>query len=621
MGCCDNHEHNEKSSKKTLILNIIGVVLFVITIILEINNFQNYIYFYILSYLLIGYDILINAIKKLFKKDMFDENLLMTIATIGALCIGDYTEAVAVLLFYKVGEFLQDRAVDKSKEKIEKVLGLKSEYANLKENDIVTIVSPEVLKIGDVIVIKNGERVSIDGRVILGSTNVDMSVLTGESKPKTINNGDEILSGSINLGNVIEVEVLKTYDKSTVSEIINLIKDGAEKKSETEKFITKFSKVYTPIVVIIALLIAILLPVITNLDLIQSIERALIFLVISCPCALVISVPLGFFVGIGECSKKGILVKGSNYLDILSSSKTIVFDKTGTLTEGSFNISEINSLNSKYTEEEILKYVAEAESYSNHYIAKSIIKEYGKEIDKKNITNYSEIAGCGIMCSINKNNVLVGNSKLFKNNNIIFEDKNEVGTIVYLAINNEYIGNIVISDKIKESSFNIHSNLIKLGIENIVMLTGDKKSIAEKVASDIKFSKVYSELLPQDKFKILRNLKENDENIVYIGDGINDAPCIAEAAVGIGMGRGSDIAIETSDIVFMSDDSSKIVNAIRIAKDTKKVVIQNITFALLIKIIFLTLSIFGITTMWEAVFADVGVSLLVVINSMKIIKK
>ncbi len=613
----------EKINKEInlVFLDVIGIIVFLMAYFIPGIKFNLKIGMYIVSYALIGFDIFKKAIKHLFRKDMFDENLLMTIATIGALCIGEYIEGVAVLLLYKIGEYLQDKAVDTSKEKIKSAIDIRAKYANVIKNGKVEKVDPETLKIGDIVVVKNGEKIPTDGVISKGNTRLDTSSLTGESIPKDVAENDEVLSGMINLGEVIEIKVTKAFEDSTASKILDLIENARESKSKTENFITKFSKIYTPTVIVIAILIAMSFPSIFGIGFADSLNRALIFLVVSCPCALVISVPLGFFVGMGSCSKKGILIKGSNYLDALSSVDTVAFDKTGTLTKGVFKITKINN-KSDMSDDEILEYLALCESYSNHYIAKSILTSYGKEIDKERIKEHSEIAGHGIKAVIDGKAVLVGNKSLMDNQNIKVDVEDTVGTVIYIAIDKKYSGNVVLSDELKDNVLELSNNLKRIcGIKNTVLLTGDKENVAKKVAEKIKFNNVYGELLPQDKVEIVEKLKQGTKKkVAFVGDGINDSPVLACADVGISMGNGSDIAIDTSDIVLMTDEPHKLVECIKISKKTKSVVIQNIVFALSIKVIVLVLSAMGISTMWEAIFADVGVSLLAIFNSIRIFK-
>ncbi|CDC80889.1 cadmium-exporting ATPase [Clostridium sp. CAG:465] len=613
----------EKINKEInlVFLDVIGIIVFLMAYFIPGIKFNLKIGMYIVSYALIGFDIFKKAIKHLFRKDMFDENLLMTIATIGALCIGEYIEGVAVLLLYKIGEYLQDKAVDTSKEKIKNAIDIRAKYANVIKNGKVEKVDPETLKIGDIVVAKNGEKIPTDGVISKGNTRLDTSSLTGESIPKDVAENDEVLSGMINLGEVIEIKVTKAFEDSTASKILDLIENARESKSKTENFITKFSKIYTPTVIVIAILIAMSFPSIFGIGFDDSLNRALIFLVVSCPCALVISVPLGFFVGMGNCSKKGILIKGSNYLDALSSVDTVAFDKTGTLTKGVFKITKINN-KSDMSDDEILEYLALCESYSNHYIAKSILASYGKEIDKERINEHSEIAGHGIKAVIDGKEVLAGNKSLMDSQNIKVDVEDTVGTVIYIAIDKKYSGNVVLSDELKDNVLELSNNLKRIcGIKNTVLLTGDKENVAKKVAEEIKFNNVYGELLPQDKVEIVEKLKQGTKKkVAFVGDGINDSPVLASADVGISMGNGSDIAIDTSDIVLMTDEPHKLVECIKISKRTKSVVIQNIVFALSIKVIVLLLSAMGISTMWEAIFADVGVSLLAIFNSIRIFK-
>lgn len=613
----------EKINKEInlVFLDVIGIIVFLMAYFIPGIKFNLKIGMYIVSYALIGFDIFKKAIKHLFRKDMFDENLLMTIATIGALCIGEYIEGVAVLLLYKIGEYLQDKAVDTSKEKIKSAIDIRAKYANVIKNGKVEKVDPETLKIGDIVVVKNGEKIPTDGVISKGNTRLDTSSLTGESIPKDVAENDEVLSGMINLGEVIEIKVTKAFEDSTASKILDLIENARESKSKTENFITKFSKIYTPTVIVIAILIAMSFHSILGIGFADSLNRALIFLVVSCPCALVISVPLGFFVGMGSCSKKGILIKGSNYLDALSSVDTVAFDKTGTLTKGVFKITKINN-KSDMSDDEILEYLALCESYSNHYIAKSILTSYGKEIDKERIKEHSEIAGHGIKAVIDGKEVLAGNKSLMDNQNIKVDVEDTVGTVIYIAIDKKYSGNVVLSDELKDNVLELSNNLKRIcGIKNTVLLTGDKENVAKKVAEKIKFNNVYGELLPQDKVEIVEKLKQGTKKkVAFVGDGINDSPVLACADVGISMGNGSDIAIDTSDIVLMTDEPHKLVECIKISKKTKSVVIQNIVFALSIKVIVLVLSAIGISTMWEAIFADVGVSLLAIFNSIRIFK-
>ena len=588
---------------------------------------------FFVSYIVIGGDVLITAFKNIKKGQVFDENFLMSIATIGAFLIGEYPEAVAVMLFYQLGEFFQNMAVYKSRNSIVDLMNIKPDYANLKVNNSIEKVSPESVKIGDLIIVKPGEKVPLDGKIIEGNSTFDTSTLTGESIPRDIISGDEVLSGYINISSLITIKVSKPFYESTISKILDLVENATSKKSKTEQFITKFARYYTPSVVIIALIIAFIPPfIVQNTTFSEWFYRALVFLVISCPCALVISIPLGFFGGIGSASKHGILIKGANYLEALNNVDTIVMDKTGTLTKGIFKVTEINlsnNLKENFTKNKLLKYVAHAESFSNHPIAKSIVNEYEKDgniIDKNILTDFKEISGYGVKVKIEEDNIVVGNLQLMKLENILLDEKESLGTTVYIGINGNYIGNILIADEIKEDSASAIINMKDNGIKNITMLTGDTKNIGESIAKKLNIDKVYAELLPHQKVEKLEDIfKENNNNknkIAFVGDGINDAPVLARADIGIAMGGlGSDAAIEAADIVIMNDEPSKIVTSIKIAKNTRKIVWQNITFTLIIKIIVLILGAGGIASIWEAVFADVGVALLAILNATRIIKK
>ena len=615
--CCD-HEHEEEEINKTnVILTILGTIIFIAVIFLNTLNETTTTILYIISYILIGYDIVFKAISHLFKKDMFDENFLMVVATFGAFAISEYKEAIAVILLYKIGEFLQDKAVENSKKKITETIDIREKTANLKTSNGVKKVETKELKIKDIIIVKTGEKIPVDGVLKTDNAKLDMSFLTGESKPVSKNINEEILSGAINIGGVIEVEVSKTYENSTVYKIIEMIEEANEKKSTTEKFITKFAKVYTPIVTFIAVIIA-FLPLVTNYTYSESLHKAFTFLVISCPCALVISVPLSFFVGIGACSKKGILVKGSNYLDNMTLVDTVVFDKTGTLTKGVFEVTKVESVGN-LSKDEVVEYIAKCEYYSNHYIAKSILDYYNKKIDESDIISHEEIAGKGIKANLKGKEIMVGNYTLMEESGLDLERKEEVGTIVYLSVDNNLEGYIVLSDVIKEDALNLVKDLQKNGVKDVVMLTGDENFIANEVAKKLGIEKVHSKLLPKDKSDILENLKNNQEKkVAFVGDGINDAPVLAMADIGISMGKGADIAIETSDIAIMSDEPSKVVDILKISRKTKKIVKQNIIFALSIKVIFLVCSILFTVPMWFAIFADVGVALITIINALRI---
>lgn len=592
-----------------LIRIIISIVLLVLGMIFNEN-----IYLLVISYVFVSKEVYFNAFKNIKEGKIFDENFLMIIATLGAFYIGEYPEAVLVMLLFSIGEYLSDLAVDNSKKAIVELMDLRSDKINLK-NIGVTDVSNA--KVGDIFVVSPGEKVALDGIVIKGESHLDTSSLTGEAVPRAVYKNSEVLSGTINLEGVLEVKATKTFETSTASKIIEILEKSEEKKTKTEKFITKFSKVYTPIVVLLAVFIVII-PTILGGNFNTWLYRALEMLVISCPCALVISVPLGYFSGIGKCSKEGILVKGSNILDDLVNIDTIIFDKTGTITEGVFEVTKIFSVNNK--DVELLKLAAEAEANSNHPIALSIKKAYGKEIKSK-ITNAKEISGAGISCIIGKDNILVGNKKLLKYNKIDVEENKELGTIVYVAKNKKLLGYIVISDKIKTNAKESLDKLRNDGISNLVMLSGDAEEVVNIISKKLNLDKAYGNLLPQDKVNILEEYKMKNKT-AFVGDGINDAPVIKCADVGIAMGGiGSDATIEASDIVLMKDDLSNLADAIKISKITKKIVLSNIIFAIMFKIIMLVLAILGITPIWLAVFADVGVTIISVFNSLRIFIK
>ena len=602
---------------------IIGIVAYVIALIFKGDGNLLSIILFATSYLIIGGDVVLTAIKNIARGEIFDENFLMSIATIGAFFIGEYPEAVAVMLFYQVGEMFQGYAVNKSRKSISSLMNIRADYANVLRDNKEIKVSPEDVYIDEIIIVKPGERIPLDGVVIEGTSFIDTAALTGESVPREIKEGNEILSGAINTNGVLKVKVNKEYGESTVARILELVENASNKKAPTEKFITKFAKVYTPIVVIVAIVVAIIPPLILkDATFSEWIYKALSILVVSCPCALVVSIPLGFFSGIGAASKKGILVKGGNYLEALKESEVVVFDKTGTLTKGVFKVTEINTEN--ISESELLEITAIGESHSNHPIAKSIIQAYGKDINKEEIKNYKEISGYGIEASIRDNNVLIGNSKLMKSYNINYEEKKSIGTIVHVAINGLYKGNIVISDEIKENVKEALKSLKSAGIKKTVMLTGDNKLVAEELAKNIGIDEVYSELLPGDKVgkvEELLNRSDTKGKVVFVGDGINDAPVLARADIGVAMGGvGSDAAIEAADVVLMQDNIYSLVDSIQVSKRTSKILWQNIIFSLGVKIAVMILVILGLTNMWAAVFADVGVTLIAVLNSMRIIR-
>ena len=602
---------------------IIAFILFVVAIIFEFSNIWINYTMYVLSYLIVGTGIVKKAIRNILRGKIFDENFLMTIATIGAFAIGEFPEAVAVMLFYQVGELFQSYAVDKSRKSIASLMDIRPDYANLFKNGQVEKVQPDEVKIGDIILVKPGEKVPLDGKVIEGVSMLDTSALTGESVPRNVKVGDEILSGCINESGVLKIEITKEFGQSTVSKILELVENASSRKSKSENFITKFAKYYTPIVVIIAVILAILPPIfIQNQEFSEWIYRALSFLVVSCPCALVISIPLSFFGGLGGASKLGILIKGSNYLETLAKTEIVVFDKTGTLTKGVFEVQKIESID--ISSEELIRIAAHAENYSNHPIAVSIKKAYNNDIVNENVTNVKEIAGQGIEAKVEGKEVLVGNEKLMQERKINYTKCIEVGTIIYVAIDNKYSGYILISDKIKEDSKKAIEELKKNNIKQTVMLTGDTKNVGADVAKKLNIDKVYTELLPDGKVAKLEELlkeKSSRGKLIFVGDGINDAPVLALADIGIAMGAlGSDAAIEAADIVIMTDEPSKIANAIKLSKKTMKIVKQNIIFAITVKVAVLILSAIGLSSMWQAVFADVGVSIIAIINALRVLR-
>ena len=599
---------------------IIGAAVLATAILLSLNNEWLQIALFIISYIIVGGDVVKRAVKNIFKGQVFDENFLMSIATIGAFFIGEYPEGVAVMLFYQVGELFQSYAVGKSRKSIASLMDIRPDYANVKKGDELIKVDPDEVQIGDIIVIKAGEKIPLDGKVIEGSSMIDTSALTGESVPREVEVGSDILSGCININGVITAEVTKEFGESTVSKILDLVENASSKKSNSEQFITKFARYYTPVVVIIAVFLAIIPPlVIDGATFSDWIYRALAFLVVSCPCALVISIPLSFFGGIGGASKKGVLVKGSNYLEALAETEIVVFDKTGTLTKGVFNVQEIHP--EGVSKEELLELTAHAESYSNHPISLSLKRAFSKEIDNGRISDVEEISGHGVIATVDGKKVMAGNIKLMKMMDIPYFKGELIGTIVHVAVNNKYIGYIVIADEVKEDSAQAIKELKAANIKQTVMLTGDNKSIGSKVAKELGLDKVYAELLPADKVEKLEELfsqKSKKGKLAFVGDGINDAPVLARADIGIAMGGlGSDAAIEAADVVIMTDEPSKIATTMKISKKTLKIAHQNIVFAIGIKIIVLILSAFGITTMWAAIFADVGVTIIAVLNAFR----
>lgn len=602
---------------------VIALVLFVIALLIPfpyewINNVV-----FIASYLIVGLEIVLKAIRNITRGKVFDENFLMAIATIGAFGIGEFPEAVAVMLFYQVGELFQSYAVDKSRKSISSLMDIRPDYANVKRNDEVSKVSPEEVKIGELIVVKPGEKIPLDGVVEEGKSMLDTSSLTGESMPQDVSVGDSVLSGCINKSGLLTIKVTKEFGESTVSKILDLVENASSKKSKSENFITKFAKYYTPAVVIIAVLLTIVPPIIIKDAVFTDwLYRALTFLVVSCPCALVISIPLGFFGGIGGASKKGILVKGSNYLEALAQTEIVVFDKTGTLTEGIFEVQKIEAV--EIEKEELLELAAYTENHSNHPISLSVKNAYKNKIDMKKITETEEIAGLGVKAIIDGRQVLVGNDKLMEQAKINYEKSTDIGTILYVAIDNKFAGYIVIADKIKDDSKKTIEILKENDIKKTVMLTGDKKQVGENVADILGLDEVYTELLPDGKVKKVEELlkqKSEKGKLIFVGDGINDAPVLALADIGIAMGGlGSDAAIEAADVVIMTDEPSKIGNAIQISKKTMRIVRENIIFSLVVKIAVLILTACGLSTMWEAVFADVGVSIIAILNSLRALR-
>ena len=577
---------------------------------------------YILAYCVIGLDIVFKAIRNIFHGEIFDENFLMVVATLGALATGEYPEAIAVMFLYQIGEEFQDIAVGKSRNAIKELMQIKPEYANVLRNGETIQVKPEEVKIGETIVIKPGEKVPLDGRVKKGTSMLDTKTITGESVPKKIVEQELIYSGSINLNSVLEVKVTKKFEDSTVAKILELVEEATSKKAKTEKFITKFAKYYTPTVCLFALALALVPTLVFKQELMTWVYRALIFLVISCPCALVISVPLGFFGGIGGASKKGILIKGSNYLEALSKAKYAMFDKTGTITKGVFEIQKINPVD--ISEEELIRVAAHGEKFSNHPIALSIKKRYKGKYDESKVENLEEISGKGIKARIFFQETLIGNAKLLKENKVKFKPVDEAGTVIYVAIEGQYKGYILIADKVKDDSKKAIEDLKKEKIKKTYILTGDEKRIADKIAQEVGIDECKSELLPDQKLEnleVVLKTKGEKEKVIFVGDGVNDSPCLARADIGIAMGGiGADAAIEAADVVIMTDELTKIAQAIKIAKKTMKIVKQNIVFALAVKIIILALGALGFANMWLAVFADVGVSMIAILNSMKTLK-
>lgn len=620
-----------KKQKKMLVRIIVAALLVVLlTLIPESIIGEKSIVqlgLFLIPYLIIGYDILKKAFKGIRNKQVFDENFLMAVATIGAIILGDYKEGVAVMLFYQVGELFQSYAIGKSRKNISELMDIRPDYANIVSDGETKTVSPYEVPVGSVIVVKPGEKVPLDGIVIEGSASIDTSALTGESVPREVQYGDEIISGCINNSGLLKIETTKEFSESTVSKILDLVENASSKKSKSENFITKFARVYTPFVCYSALFLAVVPPIIGGIatgefEFSKWIYRALTFLVISCPCALVISIPLTFFAGIGGASKAGILIKGSNYLEALSNAKIIAMDKTGTLTKGVFEVTKVNPVN--ISEEKLLYYAASAECYSTHPISISLVNEYAKEINKEEVTDVTEIAGHGVSAKVGNDTVSVGNDKLMKLKNVKYINEPFVGTVCHVVVNDEYAGYIVISDKLKDTSKAAILKMAKAGIKKTVMLTGDNKFAADLIAAELSIDEVHSELLPQDKVNIVEKLlseKGQKDKLVFVGDGINDAPVLTRADIGIAMGAlGSDAAIEAADVVLMDDNPEKIPLAVGISKKCIKIVYENIYFAIGVKAICLLLGAFGIANMWTAIFADVGVMIIAVLNAIRALR-
>lgn len=606
--------------KKRLRRILLGGILFALSVIFHIENEWLRLAAFLISYIIVGGDVVYKAIRNIFRGNVFDENFLMSIASIGAFFVGEFPEGVAVMLFYQVGELFQDYAVNQSRKSISNLMDIRPDYANVKRGEEIVTLDPDDVKIGDIIVIKAGERIPLDGIVLEGNSMIDTIALTGESVPREVYPGSNILSGCININGLVTAEVTKEYSESTVSKILDLVENASSKKSKSEQFITKFARFYTPIVVIIAAILAIVPPlVIEGATFSDWIYRALSFLVVSCPCALVISIPLSFFGGIGGASKKGILVKGSNYLEALASTEIVVFDKTGTLTKGVFNVQEIHEVG--ISKEELLEFAVYAESYSNHPISSSLKRFYQEEINNERISGVEEVAGHGVIATVDGKTVMAGNGKLMEKMNIPYNHEEIAGTVVHVAVDNIYGGYILIADEIKEDAAEAIHGLKEADIKQTVMLTGDSRNVGEKVARELGLDRAYTELLPGDKVdKLEEIMKEKSVNgkLCFVGDGINDAPVLARADIGIAMGGlGSDAAIEAADIVIMTDEPSKIAAAIKISKKTKIIANQNIIFAIGVKALILALSAMGYASMWAAVFADVGVAVIAILNAFR----
>ena len=612
-----------RKMSKQLIKIIISLLLVVISLLLKFDTELYSNILYVIAYIIVGYDIVLKAVRNIFKGKVFDENFLMTVATIGAFCIGEFPEAVAVMLFYQIGELFQSYAVDRSRKSVASLMDIRPDYANVYREDEIERVDPDEVNIGEIILVKPGEKIPLDGIVVDGESMLNTQALTGESVPRKVTVNDEVLSGCINNDGILKIKVSKEFEESTVSKILDLVENASSRKSKSENFISKFAKYYTPIVVIVSVALAVIPPLVIKEALFSDwLYRALSFLVVSCPCALVISIPLSFFGGIGAASKIGVLIKGSNYLEALASAEIVVCDKTGTLTEGVFKVQKIKAIG--YSDDELLRYAAYAEGFSNHPISISLKQAYSKEINEKLVTETQEISGKGVLAKVDGKMVLVGNEKIMKEYNIKFQKSEETGTIVYVAINDEFAGTILIADKIKEDSYKAVKLFKNNNVKKVVMLTGDRDNISESIANELNLDEYHAELLPQDKVSWVEKLmtqKSSGGKLIFVGDGINDAPVLALSDIGVAMGGlGSDAAIEVADVVIMTDEPSKIANSVQISKKTMRIVKQNIVFAIAVKIGVLILSAFGVSTMWEAVFADVGVSVLAIVNALRVLR-
>ena len=612
-----------RKMSKQLIMIIISLLLVVISLLLKFDTELYSNILYVIAYIIVGYDIVLKAVRNIFKGKVFDENFLMTVATIGAFCIGEFPEAVAVMLFYQIGELFQSYAVDRSRKSVASLMDIRPDYANVYREDEIERVDPDEVNIGEIILVKPGEKIPLDGIVVDGESMLNTQALTGESVPRKVTVNDEVLSGCINNDRILKIKVSKEFEESTVSKILDLVENASSRKSKSENFISKFAKYYTPIVVIVSVALAVIPPLVIKEALFSDwLYRALSFLVVSCPCALVISIPLSFFGGIGAASKIGVLIKGSNYLEALASAEIVVCDKTGTLTEGVFKVQKIDAIG--YSDDELLRYAAYAEGFSNHPISISLKQAYNKEINEKLVTETQEISGKGVLAKVDGKMVLVGNEKIMKEYNIKFQKSEETGTIVYVAINDEFAGTILIADKIKEDSYKAVKLFKNNNVRKVVMLTGDRDNISESVANELNLDEYHAELLPQDKVSWVEKLmtqKSSGGKLIFVGDGINDAPVLALSDIGVAMGGlGSDAAIEAADVVIMTDEPSKIANSVQISKKTMRIVKQNIVFAIAVKIGVLIFSAFGVSTMWEAVFADVGVSVLAIVNALRVLR-